>query len=214
VKTKTAPAEVTAPRSRGRIPMWLVALVCAGAAVAYGVLFQKMRMGPPLVMLGLGGMTLALCGRALWRVIEPLTRSDELATALPPRAPQRLRELDREKQLVLKAIKEIQLDYQMRKIAEVDYRDMIERYRGRAMRLIAELEASDNYRQLIERELKDRLRAIQSGMFPEPAEAAPTPSGVVSGSPAASGPGCPTCATVNDNDAQFCKSCGVRLAKT
>jgi hypothetical protein len=194
VKTKTAPAEVTAPRRRARVPMWLVALVCAGAAVGYGVLFQKMRMGPPLVMLGLGGMTLALCGRALWRVIDPLTRADELATALPPRAPQRLRELDREKQLVLKAIKEIELDYQMRKIAEVDYRDMIERYRGRAMRLIAELEAGDNYRQLIERELKDRVRAMSSGMVPEPAN-------------------CPTCATVNDNDAQFCKSCGGRLAK-
>ena len=200
--------------------MWLAALVCAGAAVAYGVIFQKMRMGPPLVMLGLGGMTLALCGRALWWVIDPLTRPDEMATALPPRAPQRLRELDREKQLVLKAIKEIELDYQMRKIAQVDYRDMIERYRGRAMRLIAELEAGDNYRQLIERELKDRLRAIGSGMLPEPepAAAAVGPSMIsvsasASASSPAGGPSCPTCATVNDNDAQFCKSCGVRLAK-
>jgi hypothetical protein len=212
LKTKTAPAEVTALRSRARVPIWLVALVCAGAAVAYGVFFQKMRMGPPLVMLGLGGMTLALCGRALWRVIDPLTRSDEMATALPPRAPQRLRELDREKQLVLKAIKEIELDYQMRKIAEVDYRDMIERYRGRAMRLIAELEAGDNYRQLIERELKDRVRAINSGVVPEPAPAKVAPVPSADSSPA-SGASCPTCATVNDNDAQFCKSCGVRLTK-
>ena len=40
-----------------------------------------------------------------------------------------VRELEREKQLVLKAIKEIELDYQMRKIAERDYREMVERYR-------------------------------------------------------------------------------------
>ena len=48
-----------------------------------------------------------------------------------------MRELEREKQLVLKAIKEIEFDYQMRKIAERDYREMVERYRNRAMRLIS-----------------------------------------------------------------------------
>ena len=52
---------------------------------------------------------------------------------------------------MLKAIKEIELDYQMRKIAERDYREMVERYRARAMRLISELEAGDDYRALIER---------------------------------------------------------------
>ena len=55
---------------------------------------------------------------------------------------------------MLKAIKEIELDYQMRKIAEGDYREMIERYRTRAMRLISEIDAGDNFRELIERELK------------------------------------------------------------
>lgn len=231
VKNKPGPTESAPPatRPKGRVPLWLVALLCAGVAVGYGIAFQKMRLGPPLVMLALGGMTLALCGRALWRVIDPLTRADEAATVLAPRAPQRLRELDREKQLVLKAIKEIELDYQMRKIAEVDYRDMIERYRSRAMRLIAELEAGDNYRELIERELKDRLRAISLGVVPEPAarraeELSAGPSvgmsagmsvGTPAETPAVSGPGagCPTCSTVNDTDAQFCKSCGLRLAR-
>src|SRR5262249_41795937 len=141
------------------------------------------------------GLTLVLSGVALWRVIDPLARGEQ-SQAAAPRAPARLRELEREKQLVLKAIKEIELDYQMRKIAEVDYKEMIERYRGRAMRLISELEAGDNYRQLIERELTMRLAA------PE----------VRSSSAAAPG-ACAACNTPNDEDAQFCKKCGAKLAK-
>jgi hypothetical protein len=208
----------------------LLASVSAALAIGYGVFVERMRMGPPLVMLGLGGMTLALAGMALWRVIDPLTRTEAPAAALAPRAPQRLRELEREKQIVLKAIKEIELDYQMRKIAEPDYRDMIGRYRARAMRLISELEAGDNYRQLIERELKDRLYALAEAGGP----AAPSTTVAAAGASAATTPaspptaashsnststststsGCPTCHTVNDSDAHFCKSCGVRLARS
>src|SRR5262249_50568221 len=143
------------------------------------------------------GLTLVLSGVALWRVIDPLARGEQ-SQAAAPRAPARLRELEREKQLVLKAIKEIELDYQMRKLAEVDYREMIERYRARAMRLISELEAGENYRQLIERELKLRLAAA-------PAAEARHES---------AGPTTPTCATrdtLNHRGAQFCKKCDTKL---
>ena len=79
-------------------------------------------------------------------MIDPLTRRATLA-ARPTRPRGRgSRELEREKQLVLKAIKEIELDYQMRKIAERDYREMVERYRTRAMRLISEIDAGDDFR--------------------------------------------------------------------
>ena len=109
-------------------------------------------------MVGLGGLTLALCAAALWRVIDPLTRG-EIALVPEARAPHRLRELEREKQAVLKAIKEIELDYQMRKISQVDYREMVERYRARALRVMGDLAAGEDYRALIERELRDRLAA-------------------------------------------------------
>jgi hypothetical protein len=159
-QTKDLPAAAAAPaRPPRRVPAPLLGLAGAAIAVAYAALIEKMQLGPPLVMVGLGGMTLVLSGIALWRVIDPLSRA-ELPDVTTPRAPARLRELEREKQLVLKAIKEVELDYQMRKIAELDYREMIERYRTRAMRLISELEAGDNYRQLIERELKDRLAVL------------------------------------------------------
>jgi hypothetical protein len=187
-------------------------LAAGGAAVAFafGTGVEKMHLGPPLVMIALGGMTLALAGAALWRVIDPLTRDADPAAAAPRRSG-RAREIEREKQLVLKAIKEVELDYQMRKIAERDYRDMVERYRARALRLISELEAGDDYRSLIERELAIRLKlpttaARASGDDKAPAAEPQTAS--VSSVPSFR---CGACSTQNDDDAQFCKKCGAKL---
>lgn len=191
----TDSAQADAPlRRRRRVPLWAIALAGALAAVAYATLAEKMRLGPPLVMLGLGGMTLALTGAALYRVIDPLSR--ERGSAAPVASGRRLKELEREKQLVLKAIKEIELDYQMRKIAERDYREMVERYRTRAMRLITEIEAGDDFRALIERELALRLKLQAAEPAPAPAPSPRT---------------CAGCGTANDQDAQFCKKCGQRF---
>ena len=104
---------------------------------------------------------------------------------------------------MLKAIKEIELDYQMRKIADRDYREMVERYRARAMRLISEIEAGDDYRALIERELAMRLKLAGTPAAAPPPEAAAPPA------PAART--CAACSARNDEDAHFCKKCGQRL---
>jgi len=189
-----------APRRR-RIPLPVYGIGGALVATVFAAGVEKLRFGPPLVMIALGGMTLALTAAALWRVIDPLTRADEGA-AVGSRPARRSRELEREKQLVLKAIKEIELDYQMRKIAERDYREMIERYRARAMRLIGEIEAGDDFGALIERELQIRLAAAAAATAvpavpPEAATDAPRT--------------CPSCTTVNDQDAEFCKKCGHKL---
>jgi len=197
-----------------------VGTIGALLAAAYGHFVLGMRVGPPLVMTGLGGLTLVLSAYALWRVVDPLTR-DEVRVAADVRAPHRIRELEREKQAVLKAIKEIELDYQMRKIGETDYREMVERYRARALRVMGDLAAGDDYRALIERELKARVAAIRAaGAEGTPAKVAPplpdgsmrqdepAPVGAVNAVAGA----CPACATVNDIDARFCKRCGVALA--
>jgi len=200
--------------ARRRVPIWILALGGAVVAAGYAFVVEKMHFGPPLVMFTLGGMTLALTGAALMRVIDPLA-GNSLAAVSTVRGGRRPRELEREKQLVLKAIKEIELDYQMRKIAERDYREMIERYRTRAMRLMGEIEAGDDFRVLIERELTMRLKL-------EAAKPAPAPAAVVS-EPEAASPAtaststststCVACATVNDDDARFCKKCGGKLSQ-
>jgi hypothetical protein len=184
--------------------MWAWGLVGMAAAAAYAAIFERLRFGPPLVMLALGGMTLAFAAGALWRMVDPLARPNVVAAAAAGGGSRWTRELEREKQLVLKAIKEIEFDFQMRKIAEPDYRDMVERYRARAMRLISELDAGSDYRALIERELKMRLELPLPVESTTAAAAAPTAATAVT-------PTCPTCQTSNDNDAQFCKKCGSKL---
>jgi hypothetical protein len=154
-----AGGEAPPPRRR-RVPSLLLALGGAAVGAAYGYLALGMRYGPPLVVVALGGLTLVLCALALWRVIDPLTGAEQ-AQQTAAKTPYRIRELEREKQAVLKAIKEIELDYQMRKISENDYREMVEKYRARALRILGELAAGDSYRALIERELKDRLAAAR-----------------------------------------------------
>jgi hypothetical protein len=190
----TAPTNTDVPARRLRA-RWL-GLGGAAVAVVYGIAVMHMRMGAPLVMLGLGGLTLVLSGVALWRVLDPLSRAESTISAGAPRSSGRVKELEREKQLVLKAIKEVELDYQMRKIAEPDYKEMVERYRARALRLMSELEAGDNFKPLIERELRDRLARAES---------------VTEADVPAAGT-CPSCGTRNDEDAQFCKKCGGKLA--
>jgi hypothetical protein len=169
------------PALRRRLPLPVLALAGAVAAALYALLVEKMRFGPPLVMFALGGMTLALAGAALVRVIDPLTGDSGTAGAGAALGGRRKRELEREKQLVLKAIKEVELDYQMRKIAERDYREMVERYRTRAMRLMSEIEAGDDFRALIEKELAMRLK-LEAGKAPAdqaPAEPVVSPAGKV-----------------------------------
>ena len=223
---------VRAARGR-RVPGWLVALIGTALGFGFGAGVERLMFGPPLIMVGLGGMTLALSGMALWRVIDPLTRP-EATLGRDARGPGRARELEREKQAVLKAIKEIELDHQMRKISDGDYRDLIERYRGRAMRLISEIEAGDNFRELIERELKSRLAgdklapagaAVTAAVTtPAAAAAEPVPAAATAASAAAVVPvvpvvavvpavsnACARCGTNNDHDARFCKTCGLKL---
>ena len=202
-------AETVSPpatKRRRRVPMWLWGAAGFAVVLAYGLVIERMRFAPPLVMLALGGMTLAFSAAALWRVIDPLARPDAGNAVVTVHSRGFLRELEREKQLVLKAIKEIEFDYQMRKIAERDYREMVERYRNRAMRLISEIDAGGDYRGLIEKELKLRLDLPAA----DPAPATPAATSTTAPAPAAR-PLCAACKTENDTDAKFCKSCGGKL---
>jgi len=228
------------PALRRRVPLPVLALAGAVAAALYAVLVEKMRFGPPMVMFALGGMTLALAGAALMRVIDPLTGDSGTGGSAAAVGGRRKRELERGKQLVLKAIKEVGLDYQMRKVAERDYREMVERYRTRAMRLMSEIEAGDDFRALIEKELAMRLKlegskqpsAVQApaekvitrNLAEEARQALATLSTeeeanlqerfATKGLENTERPACATCGTLNDNDARFCKKCGAKLASS
>lgn len=104
--------------------------------------------------------------------------------------------LEREKTLVLRAIKELEFDRAMGKVAPADFQEMSGRLRARALTLLQQLDiALPGHRAEIERELARRLG-------PNAGEAPAVGAGP---------PVCAGCGTANDGDARFCKGCGTPL---
>ena len=114
-------------------------------------------------------------------------------------------DLEREKALTLRSIKELEFDRAMGKLSDQDFEEMSGRLRARALGIMKQLDAgSTAYRALIEKEL-----AVRMGSKP----ATGTPDlkvGPTGGGPAGT-PGLCRCGTPNDADARFCKSCGSKL---
>jgi hypothetical protein len=118
------------------------------------------------------GLTFYLLGRAAVALVrEPLAEEVHLATG------RRRKELEREKQLLLKAIKELEFDHQMRKISDRDFGEIAARYRGRAILVMRQLdETSSDFRTLVERDLlarKDAAKPVDEALAAPATPAAP-----------------------------------------
>lgn len=154
--------------------------------------FKMGRLGPSAVFIGICAFLLAaavglLCqvARALLR--EPAEAAQSMTTG------RRKKELEREKQSLVKALKELDFDHQMGKVSEADWKEIGSLYRQRAVRVLRQLDAEvGDYRALVEREV-----ARRRGVEPVRRKSVR--------------PICANCATENDTDAQFCKRCGQRL---
>jgi hypothetical protein len=103
-----------------------------------------------------------------------------------PLAAHTRQELEREKMLVLRSIKELEFDRAMGKVSDEDFQAISGRLRARAMALMADL---------------DREPAQPAGRPPTP-----PPANAVRSA-------CPACGTANDRDARFCKQCGSGLTR-
>jgi hypothetical protein len=115
--------------------------------------------------------------------------------------------IDREKMLVLRAIKDLEFDRAMGKVSTSDFDQMAARLRGRALSLMKQLdEDGTGYRTIIERELAARVAAKSAERTPTRGVAAPVDE------PAVREAGECACGTANDADALFCKRCGAKLA--
>jgi hypothetical protein len=169
----------------------LAALGCATAA-----LFASRGQGMSVVVLltvlmGAAGLT----GVAALRMLMPLVSPEDDRTLM---IGQRTRAaLEREKALTLRTIKELEFDRAMGKLSDADFGEMSSRLRGRATRLMRQLDAGAGYREQIERDLEKRI-----GKRIEGAEGAEVAEGARS---------CASCNTTNDADARFCKKCGQKL---
>ena len=196
---------------------WHFFALAALVAATIGVWLTQDSNLASVILLSLTIGAGALAGVGLYRTLWPLTASDftevtEMVGERPRAA------VDREKTLVLRSIKELEFDRAMGKVSEKDFHEMSGRLRARALNIMKQLDFQmPGYRDLIERELEARLKAVdsQQSMVDDP-RAASTGSRVQSarhgvGHVSGSGPTCAECGTSIDPDARFCKSCGSAL---
>ncbi len=169
----------------------------AGLIGATIVVFLSEGQSPAgIILLSVVIFAAAAVGVAAWRTFSPLAGRDE------PTGPQifggRTRAaLEREKTLVLRAIKDLEFDHAMRKVSEKDFGEMGARLRARAAGLMRQLDAGTGYREAIQKEIDKRLGPAPEKKPPESRK--PTTKM------------CLSCCTVNDADARFCKGCGYQL---
>ncbi|MEO7272654.1 MAG: zinc ribbon domain-containing protein [Vicinamibacterales bacterium] len=188
----------------------LASLVAATAAV----ILSRRATPENLIFISLAIGASGAAAAALYRTLAPFAAADPEALGEPLSSRARAA-LEREKALVLRSLKELEFDQAMGKLSPRDFDDMSGRLRGRALLLIKQLdEGGSGYRGIIERELQARMAGREAaGVATEPDPVAErldpaddelSPAAVVEGT-------CPSCATVNDADAAFCKRCGTRL---
>ena len=167
------------------------------------------------LFVGLGWVSFAL---AAWQIGRAALAFDVAPDAELPEDVDATRrtELQQEKKILLKAIKEIEFDHEMGKIDDEDAAEITKTYRARAIEILRLLDEnkSIDYQAVVEKEVARRLakaggasaRALPVAAAsetdePAAAEAAPAEAGV-----------CPACSTKNDADAVFCKKCAARLS--
>jgi hypothetical protein len=185
------------PASDGLRP-WHFFVVCAMLAATVAVLAANDNSPGNLVMVSLAIVAAGFVGLCVHRTVWPLVSSETDEATVPLGGRARVT-LEREKALVLRAIKELEFDRAMGKVADADFNEMVGRLRGRAMGLMRQLdEQRPGYRHLIEQEVRQRLGAR-----------ARVPLETIRAG--ATAVGCPRCQTRNDVDARFCKNCGTRL---
>lgn len=90
--------------------------------------------------------------------------------------------LEQDKVTVLRAIKDLEFDFGMKKVSEADYQDMLGRLKQRALLIM------------------EQLDSIPPDVPAASARAHANRAAV-----------CPRCSTSNDGDAKFCKQCGEKL---
>jgi hypothetical protein len=191
----------------GLQPWQFFVLAALGCATA--VTFMARGQGPTAVVL-LGAMmaAAALVGYAALRALRPLVSPEEDRTVM---VGQRTRvALEREKQMTLRSIKELEFDRAMGRLSDDDWKEMSGRLRSRVGRLIRQLDAGAGVRDQIEKDLEKRIAGAGDAR-PKPSR--DTDAAVERQSTkAAAERVCGSCDTANDPDAKFCKQCGAALA--
>jgi hypothetical protein len=195
---------------------WHFFVVLTLVAATAAVLTSRVVTPEHLILLSITVFAAGGTALAIYRMLLPFAGRDTRLSSetLGHRA---RAALEREKQLVLRSIKELEFDRAMGKLAPGDFEEITARLRLRALRLMQQLDAdSVAPRERIERELAERLRGGASSSSPnslvQDAATEPAPERAAVPAPTPAAVTCASCGVANDVDARFCKACGTRLA--
>jgi len=178
-------------------------------AATVAVVMARPAAPEHLILISLTVGAAGLAALCFYRLLAPLV-APHVDMDRQPLSDRLRADLEREKALTLRSIKELEFDRAMGKVSPADFEEMTGRLRARAIGIMKQLDsASSAYRAVIEKELEQRLGAKAAA--PAPASA-PAPAAVKAVPVVhAAAAGTCACGTVNDPDARFCKSCGARL---
>ena len=178
---------------------WHLFVLVGLLASTVGVLVIRPNDPVVLALLVAAIGSAAWVGFTLYRTLSPLAAPD-FQDRTDIIAGRTRAALEREKTLVLRALKELEFDRAMGKVAPADFQEMSGMLRARAIALMQQLDIPlPGHRDEIERELARRL-----GVTEEELRAARPAGDALS-------PVCAGCGTANDLDARFCKGCGALL---
>lgn len=161
-----------------------------------------------------GGLCLLLVMLAAWQSVRRLLVDPrELAGQSVALDEPGKRELMREKESLLAAIRELRFEHDLGKLSDADLAQLEQGYRGRAREVLRELDEELEPHRNAARALIEAARSPAAPQASEPAEAtAKVESEAEIESKAATGaPSCGACGARNDADARFCKKCGGKL---
>jgi len=184
----------------GTFNTWHLFVLMSLLAASVAVLVARQNSPENLVLISLTIGAAGVAGLALYRMLAPFATADS-AQATQSLSDRLRADLEREKFLALRSIKELEFDRAMGKVSAQDFDEMSSRLRARAMSLLERLDETRSiHREAIERELQARLAAGRRVEQPVAPEVVAAPAGLIC-----------ACGTTNDVDARFCKSCGSRL---
>jgi hypothetical protein len=220
-KPETSPPQAGPPTEHGGpdagFRPWHFFVLVSLAASTVAVLMSRRASPEHLILISFTIGAAGVAAAAFYRTLAPLTVRDvsQLSDRPSDRA---LAAIEREKALVLRSIKELEFDRAMGKVSPKDFDEMSGRLRARAIMLMKQVDAgTSGYRELIERELQQRMKVRtpeEVGGAPVAGDGERTRATESTASSGTAPQGCTACGTANDHDAAFCKRCGTALAGT
>jgi hypothetical protein len=160
------------------------AIVAAGGVLAYLHFAHRVALDEATLALAIACAVLIYALRSLYAVVAALARPDvDLLLARDAESMGTVAELRADRKRVLRAIKELDFDFDMGKLNPADYKEIRDRYRLRAVELKREIDGASAVHPEVERVLAHLGRDR----------------------------GCPSCGKQTELDARFCRSCGAQL---